>query len=100
MPLSLFGVPYGALIGGQAPLAPLGLHSLAAWQRCRAMRATGHEQPALWLGWLRFGFGWLVWLGFGWIFHRILIGFGLDFGWMLASARFGLSLVWFDSDLP
>ena len=61
------------------------------------MAAPG-EQPALWLGWLGFGFGWFG-LGFGWLF----LGFRLDLGW--TSAGFGLRLdlgwilVWLDSDL-
>ena len=31
-------------------------------------------------------------------FIRIWLGFGLDFGWISASASFGLVLVWLDLD--
>ena len=52
--------------------------------------SSGARPPGLaWLGWL-----WLASAGL-----RISAGFRLDFGLILASAGFGLILVWLDLDL-
>ena len=48
---------------------------------------------------LRFRLPISAWISWIWLsFIRIWLGFGLDFGWISASASFGLVLAWLDLD--